>query len=449
MGKRNSQRKGAAILDSDDTDSVSSTSTVPSESVQASNAEEILLDKDSVLDQCLDELFEKRGSTREKALASMIDIFNSSLRHEFVEKKFATLLHQCLSCIKRRGSAKEISLASHLIGLLALTTGPGEKAREILEESVPHISEALKSRGEALKMSALLDCLAIITFVGADAPEQTEKSMQIMWQVVHPKLGSNVVAMKPLPILITAVVSAWSFLVTTMDGRSLNSKIWQESMLYFSTLLDKDDRLVRIAAGEALAIIFEMGDLEKFCVVPIKGGGGSSDGAVDQSHDTVAANNIVNGMKQKVENQIKNLSVEAAGKGSSNKKDLNSQRNFFRDILDFVEDGTAPETSMKIGGESLATTSWCHLIQLNFMKRFLGGGFVKHMQENELLHDVFGFTPKKKLGSRLERVSGTEKRLFRSPNSAHSKARTQLLNKQRVQSQDRNAGHYGAAASEE
>ena len=33
--------------------------------------------------------------------------------------------------------------------------------------------------------------------------------------------------------------------------------------------------------------------------------------------------------------------------------------------------------------------------QLNFLKHFLGGGFIKHMQENEFLHDVFSFTPKK------------------------------------------------------
>ncbi|GMP74812.1 hypothetical protein CsSME_00032115 [Camellia sinensis var. sinensis] len=57
---------------------------------------------------------------------------------------FATLLHQCLNSIKK-GSAKEIALAAHAIGLLALTTGPGERAQEILEESVPPISQALMS----------------------------------------------------------------------------------------------------------------------------------------------------------------------------------------------------------------------------------------------------------------------------------------------------------------
>lgn len=106
---------------------------------------------------------------------------------------------------------------------------------------------------------------------------------------------------------------------------------------------------------------------------------------------------------------------------------------------------------MKIGGDSLQTSTWSQLIQvlvvcasraiflllalgavwywlicpsdqLNFIKHFLGGGFVKYMQvciafsssvafssglnrtfkwyfllqENDFLHEVFGFVPKKK-----------------------------------------------------
>ncbi|XP_057811628.1 uncharacterized protein LOC131025858 [Salvia miltiorrhiza] len=44
----------------------------------------------------------------------------------------------------------------------------------------------------AMMCSQLLQCLAVIAFVGGEDPEQTEKSMHIMWQVAHPKLGANV-----------------------------------------------------------------------------------------------------------------------------------------------------------------------------------------------------------------------------------------------------------------
>ncbi|CAI9115955.1 OLC1v1016980C1 [Oldenlandia corymbosa var. corymbosa] len=436
MGRRSSQKKNVAMLDSDDTDSVSSSSTIRSDYIGVSGGEEVQFDKDTLLDQYLDALFEKRGSTREKALASLIEAFNNNLPHEFVEKKFATLLHQCLNSIKR-GSAKEVSMAAHLIGLLALTTGPGAKAQEILEESVSPISEALKSRHETSKMSALLECLAIITFVGAEEPEHTEKSMQIMWQVANPKLGPNVAAAKPSPLVIATVVNAWSFLLTTMDGWTLDPKNWQESIAYFSTLLDKDDRSVRMGAGEALALIFEIGSLEKFS----KGSSESSNSEADKSRELMH----IQGLRSKILGQVKNLSAEAGGKGAVAKKDLNSQRNTFREILEFLEDGYSPENTVKIGGDSLSTTSWAQLIQLNFLKHFLGGGFVKHMQENEFLHDVFDFSPKKSLASAEYRLSASAKRLYKSPNSGLNKARTQFLNKQRAISQGKNTGQFAVS----
>jgi len=438
MGKRSSQRRNAAMLDSDDTDSVSSSSTVGTENMLVSGTEEVQLDKESLLDQCIDALYEKRGSTREKALAAIIEAFNSTLQHEFVEKKFVTLLHQCLNSIKK-GSAKEISLASHAIGLLALTTGPGDKAQEILEESITPILQALKSGSEASKISSLLECLAIITFIGGNEAEETEKSMQTMWQVVHPKLGSNVVAAKPSPGVITAMVSAWSFLLTTINGWANDLKNCQESITYFSTLLDKDDRSIRIAAGEALALIFEIGKFDKF-----------SDEAKVSSDSSISKEfTHIQGLKAKILNQVRDLSSEAGGKGSA-KKDLNNQRSSFREILDFLEDGYPPETSVKIGGDSLNVTSWSQLIQLNFLRHFLGGGFVKHMQENEFLHDLFGFIPnRKKLPGDESRMTTSDKRLFKSPNSVVNKARTQIRNKQRMMSQDKNAGHFAVGLGDE
>ncbi|KAE8715642.1 Ubiquitin system component Cue protein, putative isoform 1 [Hibiscus syriacus] len=144
------------MLDSDDdTCSVSSSSAMRSDRMSLAGIEEVEFNKDSLLDEAVDALYEKRGSTREKALSVIIEAFNSNLQHQFVEKKFATLLHQCLNSIKK-GSSKEISLASHSIGLLALTVGPGDKAREILEESIIPLSQPFKSGSESSKTASMI-----------------------------------------------------------------------------------------------------------------------------------------------------------------------------------------------------------------------------------------------------------------------------------------------------
>ncbi|XP_043709548.1 interferon-related developmental regulator 1-like isoform X1 [Telopea speciosissima] len=458
MGKRSSRRKNASMLDSDDDDTLSSSSTVISDwTVPEIEDSQVKLQGagTKLLDECVDALFEKRGSTREKALSAIVDAFTNKLQHQFVEKNCVTLLHPCLNSIKK-GSSKEKSLASRAIGLLALTVGCGNNAAEILEESIPPLSQALKSGLEST-MSSVLECLAIVSFVGGNDPDATERSMQIMWQIIHPKLGPNVSASKIAPAVLTAAISAWSFLLTTVNECKINSKSWQDSISYFSNLLDKDDRSIRIAAGEAIALIFEIGQLDKLSGEDRH----SSDSSVHEGNNSQERYAYIQGLKGKILSQVRNLSVEAGGKGSTNKKDLGSQRNLFRDVVEFLEDGYCPQTSIKIGGGILNTSTWSQLIQLNFLKRFLGGGFPKHMQENELLHDVFEFTPKKRqaLGSELltsgQKLSrkamihlpivkheASFQRLFKSPNSVLNKARTQFLNKQRMLSQDKNAGHF-------
>lgn len=104
------------------------------------------------------------------------------------------------------------------------------------------------------------------------------------------------------------------------------------------------------------------------------------------------------GLKVKILNQVRNLSMEAGGKGSG-KKDLNSQRNLFRDVLAFIEvflyflqqylshtdysmnsvlmfktlvsfqNAECPETSVKLqqGAGVLVMSTWAQLIQVVFV----------------------------------------------------------------------------------
>ncbi|KOM48945.1 hypothetical protein LR48_Vigan07g264900 [Vigna angularis] len=397
------------MLDSDDdSSSVSSSSTSRTDHVSVSGNEEVLFDQDALLDHALDALDEKRSSTRERALSVIVGAFSSNLQHQFVDKKFATLLHLCLASIKKgskKASAKEIALASHVIGLLSLTVGCGDnRAREIFEETARPLDEFLTSKSDLTKIPSLLGCLAIITFVGGNDQEETEKSMDILWRVIHPRLGDF-----KRDAIMGEIIG--DFLFTRSNCWGFLTAIYKSSISYLSSLLDKEDRPVRIAAGEALAVIFENGIIEKFSA-DSKGASAMIQEEINLQESYIH----LQGLKRKVINQVKNLSVEAGGKGSA-KKDLNNQRNLFRDIVEFFEYGYSPEVSMKIGGDSLQTSSWSQMIQLNFLKHFLGGGgFIKHMQ-----------------------------RMFKSPNSVQNKARTQLLNKQRLLSEGRNLGHYAAS----
>lgn len=67
-------------------------------------------------------------------------------------------------------------------------------------------------------------------------------------------------------------------------------------------------------------------------------------------------------------------------------------------------------------------------VRLNAFRRFLAEGFQTHVQSNPLLHQVFNFRPRQE---RPDKLTPWEKRMYRSPASAESKARTQDRRKDR------------------
>ncbi|XP_020104663.1 interferon-related developmental regulator 2 [Ananas comosus] len=425
MGRSN-RRKGAADqFDSSDTESVSSASTAFSE-VTVAHDTEVLNSQDYALDKFIDALYEKRGSTRETALSGLVNAFESNMLSAFVENKCITLLHQFLNSIKK-GSTKEACLASRAIGLLAITVGSGNSSHEIMEESLPHLSKVLLSGSDASKMASVLDCLAVVTFVGAIDLAETETSLKAIWEVIHPKPASKVGAPKRPPAVLAAALSAWSFLVTTISAWRINPDTWKEPVWFLSTLLDAEDRAVRMAAGEAIAVCFEIGILNVY----------SNDESDTDNLDIGDSKRrdflYMQSMKAKIADRANNLSMEAGGKGTD-KKNLNDQRDLFQKIWDFIKSGESPEASVKISSKHgvLRVSSWTELIQLNFLKRFLGRGFLKHAQENELLHDIFDF------GQDITESLSTQQKRISSKIS--SKGRTLKLNKDRKMAQERKGG---------
>ncbi|KAL0348301.1 UNVERIFIED_CONTAM: hypothetical protein Sangu_1057900 [Sesamum angustifolium] len=392
------------------------------------------------MDKFLDDLFAKRGSVREGALSSIVDGLNFNYRHQFAGKNFATLLYRCLNSFKK-GSSKEIVLASRALGFLSITVGCGDNAHELYKESLPLISQALKSRTESFIV------ISIATFVGANDFKETEASMQIIWHFMNLKPGDNVVVSKQSASVLSAAISAWSLLLTTVDGWNLNHNYWQGAIPYFLDLLEVDDQCVCMAAGEAIALICEMGFLEKFAGNPTSDEIGSN----DKGKNIKDRDYSIQELQEIVSNHAKRVSRQNSLQSAATKT-VNGWSNFSQNVLEALEDGRFHEASLKIGKHRLQLHSLSQLLQVNFIKRFLGRGFVPHMLENEFLHDVFNFTARKQeSGAELyssereeavvhlfvpetRQLDGEDDfgRVQRPQRSAFRKAKTQLLNKQRM-----------------
>lgn len=295
MGRSRIQRRSSKYFDSDD-DTLSSTSTGGLSDLTLVQEVEVDGSEDLVLDNHLDALYEKRASTRENGLKGFISAFMNDLQYEFAESKNETLLDMFMKSMKK-GSSSEVALAAHAAGLLAITIGAGEIAHKVMEDSIPNFSRACKIASDAENYSMVLQSLAVVTFVGGTDFEETEKSMDLLWQQIS---GTN----KTQPAVKAAAISAWAFLLTTLPTDQLDSQFCKKCLPMLSTFLEHDNRAVRIAAGEAIALIFETVNSE------------------DEGEDDF--NNLVPGgldqdnvLEKKILEQMKALSIEASGKGSS------------------------------------------------------------------------------------------------------------------------------------
>ncbi|MCD7457459.1 Interferon- developmental regulator 1 [Datura stramonium] len=361
----------------------------------------------------LEELFKKQSSAREKALRTLVEEFETNVRYEFAENNFVTLVYRCQNCLKR-GSAKEIDLALQLIGLVVLTLGAGDNAHEVYEELLVSLPQLL-IKSKLCHAVKVMECLSIVTLVGARDFVDTERSMEIIWQFMnqdskHPSSAA------------TAAISGWTLLLSDIDRWSISPKKWKGLIPYLLKQLEEDDEHVNVASIEALALIFENGSLEKFS---------------DQAEEYASMKDMKDGIMEHVKRVCNGTKQEASK---------------------ILEDDYRKTSTLTLGGTKLTFSTWSQLKQISYIRRYLGCGFTNHMMENEHLHNVFHFAPATKCSDvelyspEFEEVvfrvfipdvrrESCAKRIHKSPSSLLSKGRTKLMNKYRSIAEETKAGH--------
>ncbi|CAN4115135.1 unnamed protein product [Withania somnifera] len=353
----------------------------------------------------LEDLYRKKGSVREEALSKLIDEFKKRVLDEYAQNLFITLTHRCENSLKR-GSALEIDLALQFIGLIAITVGAGDSAHEIYEDSQRFLPKVLKFKSS--NTIKVLECLAIVTFVGAENSDETERTMEIIWKFINEESESNVTRKHP-PNVVAAAISAWSLLLADINGWCVNHKKWKGLIPYLVKQLEGNyGENVNSACIEALGIIFENRSLEKF------------------SNEAENYANLKD-LKDDIMTRVSTITKENAEK-------LLLEDNHEKMTL------TICETKLTLPTFSLVK-------KMNYLKEFLGCGFLDHMRENEHLHNIFKFVPQTMSNSDDEEDSNEpefEGRISMSPSSYLNKGRTQLRNKQRmVAEEEAKLGEYG------
>mmetsp|Transcript_4857 Transcript_4857/g.6784 ORF Transcript_4857/g.6784 Transcript_4857/m.6784 type:complete len:382 (+) Transcript_4857:28-1173(+) len=353
------------------------------------------------LEDNLDLLSEKSGATREIALEAIFKELKNQYHEEFVTKSRLTLL-DALKKSLRKGSAKERKFGALCVAMTSVTLGADDD--ELYKEFKPIFSELISPQNTGVSeetKATLAESLAMICLVSADENE-TLNVINELFAVIQHHTSNNE--------LIAAGVRAWSLLVSTISQSTGIEPIVEQALQTLLDLLKNEDVDVRVAAGEAVALLVEK--------------------QRDVEEDNFELRSFADIGQVDVDDLLDSLHELASDKTKMRaRKDKLKQRLPFKEIVASVEEGIIPTEILSFKHQKFTFENWEKLIQLDAVRELLAEGLQTHFENNPLLHQIFDISLDKQ--AKKTQLSSVEKRLMMSPSSPMSKARTQNRSKQR------------------
>jgi len=199
-----------------------------------------------------------------------------------------------------------------------------------------------------------------------------------------------------------SALDMWCLMMTFVDSDVIVDEVIPSHVAGIVELLSCDDLNVRLAAGEALALLCN---------------------TVSKKEENMNYSPYFWNGYFDVEEIVSLLqSTDAHQQRKISKKDREKQRHGFKDTLAALEEGTSPIVTMTINAQQFSFDDWKSIKRLSIFRHLLGTGFQPHMQNNPLLSDIFNI-----FISQQRPVQKDEKQLNMALNVAEAKDRTQRI----------------------
>lgn len=332
----------------------------------------------------MDQLVESRTKTREDSLDKLVKLFRHNYVLEEIENHQETLYKYLKKCLAKGQSTKEKVLASKVMTLLAITLDPEDE--EMFEGIESGMFKVARDSDKPEIQTAYIKTLAMVCFVsGVDKHDLISLSHQFIDLLEDEDTP---------PTVLTAVLNGLGLLCAGIKMRGKTEEVRRlfiKSVDIHYDLLDYPDSSVRIASGENLAMFYEIITSSKL------------DLGYRNLSDLIAKMNML---------------LHDRSRFRSKKERLH-QRSAFRRIISTLEHQEAPELKLKFRTRHIVIESWVSIKMLQQFRLALSGGLHIHMEQNELLSDVFGES------ILVDSLGANSPRVINSDNSAISKARAQ------------------------
>ncbi|KAG7389427.1 Interferon- developmental regulator 1 [Phytophthora boehmeriae] len=371
--------------------------------------------EDDDLEGAMEELTEKRDTTKISALQKILSMLRAEVMSDRVQTSKVTLTSYTLGCLKRR-SKESSNLALRVLSLVAITLGADEQG--FYDDIASPVQRILTDRGESLLRVEAVYALSIACFVCC--PDDEPK-----WDLLE-VLGSFLVAAKDaeddghdeaeFPESLTiAVMECWAFLVSYFSPSVIISKVYKPESIVCAHVAalgafvrSGTNVSVRASACEALALLVQF----KYMI-----------SKNDWSYSRESAGSPIGGLDSRIEAYMRE-----SGK-SIGKKNRKFQRSMLKEVLETLQTGEGPHKAVHADGETMAVSTWSHFFQAHVFRRALQSGFQTHLMENDVLREVFDVTEKAntKIGltSNVKRRAGNKAKTVNKRNNMSRKDQAQ------------------------
>ncbi|KAG0182078.1 Interferon- developmental regulator 2 [Apophysomyces sp. BC1021] len=339
------------------------------------------------MNQAIDDLATNRTSIREEALTSLI---TSLLRHyaaEALEPRNEELLLLLRRSLCKGGSQKESCLAAEAIALAFVNHGDmsvGEE-EDLYQIILPALKSTLSHSNDIWIKTNCLQTMALVTFIAAsDIDSQLVRNY--LYDLIETEgegLDMDDMAPQDVDQFLCAALRAYGllFISSFSEGIINFDLVWEEIekvMPLYEMLLESSDKDVRVAAGENIAVMFE---IVRICT-ELEEDEEDFDEDAEQRPEYDNMDGLIHTLRQ--------LSVDSSRR--HNKNDRAEQKSVFRDVIKSVEEGVKPVEELKIGGRVITFRGWSKILVLNAFRRSIGQGLQLHFKTNDLFRQIFHFS---------------------------------------------------------
>ncbi|KAI4503837.1 hypothetical protein M0802_001240 [Mischocyttarus mexicanus] len=362
------------------------------------------------LKEAIDGLTQRSAKGRIICFKGIEKIFAIKYVPDFVEDRKMTISDSIERSLKK-GRSEEQLTAARLSTLLCVQLGIFECAETICRDLKSTLTfVANDTAASTIARSECCWALSMNQFFSGNDAADTLDIVQLLSSIFSGSYlkGNGTIAAISADVaaLHAAAISSWTLLLTVMNPADIynllasdKSNTYMPSLNRLRELLTSPHLDVRLSAGEALAVIFELGREFSY------------------DYEEKWANSLIDELKELATDSNKYRA----------KKDRKQQRANFRDILRYIEEDIVPEMHVRFGQETLYLEGWCTRTQYNACCRLLGPGINIHLAENQLLREIFDLG-NKVLPIPSQKTTKLERTLM---NAAAFKARTILRNKTR------------------